>query len=64
VLAVLLFVVLLALPDVAHGAEPVKAFPFFEPVQPPRSLQVMAHRGAMHQAPENSAAAIEHAIRS
>ena len=22
-------------------------FPFFEPIQPPRSLQIMAHRGAL-----------------
>ncbi len=58
----LLFVVFLAGQAVAQADELVKAFPFFEPVQPPRSLQVMAHRGAMRQAPENSADAIEHAI--
>ncbi len=62
VLAVLLFVILLAAQAVAEGDDAVKAFPFFEPVQPPRSLQVMAHRGAMRQAPENSADAIERAI--
>jgi glycerophosphoryl diester phosphodiesterase len=39
-----------------------QGFPFFEPVRPPRSLQVMAHRGAMRQAPENTVAAIEHSI--
>jgi len=37
-------------------------FPFFEPVQPPRSLQVMAHRGAMGMAPENTAQALEASI--
>ena len=37
-------------------------FPFFEPVQPPRKVQVMAHRGAMRQAPENTAAALEFSI--
>jgi glycerophosphoryl diester phosphodiesterase len=42
---------------------PVPAFEFFQPVQPPRRCQVMVHRGQMHQAPENTAPAIEHAIR-
>jgi glycerophosphoryl diester phosphodiesterase len=37
-------------------------FPFFEPVGPTRSVQVVAHRGAMRQAPENSASAIERSI--
>jgi glycerophosphoryl diester phosphodiesterase len=37
-------------------------FAFFEPVRPPRTLQVMAHRGLMRHAPENSARAIELAI--
>ena len=39
-----------------------KPFPFFEPINPPRSLQAMAHRGANRQAPENSAAALEFSI--
>ena len=34
-------------------------FSFFEPTKPPRVVQVMAHRGAMRQAPENTARAIE-----
>ncbi len=34
-------------------------FSFFEPVTPPRAIQVMVHRGMMCAAPENSAAAIE-----
>ena len=44
----------------ADGDRP--AFPFFEPVQPPRAIQVMAHRGAMNQAPENTARALEFSI--
>ena len=35
---------------------------FFEPVQPPRSFQVMVHRGAAMQAPENTAPALERCI--
>ncbi len=34
-------------------------FSFFEPLTPPRTVQVMVHRGMMCSAPENSAAAIE-----
>lgn len=34
-------------------------FHFFEPVQPPRNIQVMVHRGMAKAAPENSAAAIK-----
>ena len=37
-------------------------FTFFEPVKPPRPVQVMAHRGLARQAPENTAPAIELAI--
>jgi glycerophosphoryl diester phosphodiesterase len=40
----------------------VRTFPFFEPVQPARSLQAMAHRGAAGLAPENSARALEASI--
>jgi glycerophosphoryl diester phosphodiesterase len=36
--------------------------PFFEPVNPPRRVQAIAHRGASRQTPENSAAAIEFCI--
>ncbi|MBL7650004.1 MAG: glycerophosphodiester phosphodiesterase family protein [Candidatus Hydrogenedentes bacterium] len=35
---------------------------FFEPLQPPRAFQVMVHRGAMLQAPENTAPALERCI--
>jgi glycerophosphoryl diester phosphodiesterase len=35
-----------------------EAFPFFEPIQPPRRVQVIAHRGEAGQAPENSRAAL------
>jgi glycerophosphoryl diester phosphodiesterase len=38
------------------------AFPFFEPVNPPRAIQVMAHRGSMRQAPENTKPAIDRSI--
>ena len=34
------------------------SFSFFEPLQPPRVVQVMAHRGASGQAPENTRPAI------
>jgi glycerophosphoryl diester phosphodiesterase len=48
---------------VVTGATPeATPFPFFEPVQPPRSLQVMAHRGAWRLAPENTKPAIEASI--
>jgi glycerophosphoryl diester phosphodiesterase len=33
-------------------------FKFFEPLQPPRPVQVMAHRGAAGQAPENTRPAL------
>jgi glycerophosphoryl diester phosphodiesterase len=41
---------------------PAGGFSFFEPVQPPRSLQVVAHRGAAGLAPENTARALEASI--
>ena len=43
----------------AARAEAQPRFSFFEPVTPPRIVQVMVHRGMMCSAPENSAAAIE-----
>lgn len=33
-------------------------FPFFEPIQPPRPFQVIAHRGEARQAPENTRPAL------
>jgi len=39
-----------------------RAFQFFEPLQPPRPIQVMAHRGASGQAPENTRPALQRAI--
>ena len=38
------------------------AFPFFQPLQPPRPFQVIAHRGQSHQAPENTRPALQHCI--
>lgn len=53
---ILLSLLCLVLVPHAFGAE------FFEPVQPPRPFQVMVHRGAAMQAPENTAPAIERCI--
>jgi glycerophosphoryl diester phosphodiesterase len=50
---------------VSAGPAPVnepRDFPFFEPINPPRAVQVMAHRGAMGRAPENTAPALEQSI--
>jgi glycerophosphoryl diester phosphodiesterase len=47
---------------VASASAAAAEFPFFPPVQPPRRVQVMAHRGARDQAPENTAAALERSI--
>ena len=41
---------------------PAAGVDFFEPVQPPRPFQVMAHRGALQQAPENTAPALERCV--
>lgn len=46
----------------ASAAAPLRAFEFFEPVAPPRAFQVMAHRGMMRQAPENTAPALVRCI--
>ncbi|VTR91272.1 glycerophosphoryl diester phosphodiesterase : Glycerophosphoryl diester phosphodiesterase OS=Singulisphaera acidiphila (strain ATCC BAA-1392 / DSM 18658 / VKM B-2454 / MOB10) GN=Sinac_4751 PE=4 SV=1: GDPD: GDPD [Gemmata massiliana] len=40
-------------------AEQPKRFPFFEPVAPPRPVQVMAHRGVAALVPENTRFALE-----
>ena len=44
----------------AEGDRP--AFPFFEPVRPPRAIQVMAHHGAMAPAPQNTSRELELSI--
>lgn len=59
------FAILIAIllrPVEVTAAHNPSSFAFFEPVTPPRAVQVMAHRGAMRQAPENSARAIELSI--
>jgi glycerophosphoryl diester phosphodiesterase len=50
------------LPGGAEAGTAPPAFAFFEPVSPPRAVQTMAHRGAMRQAPENTARALELSI--
>jgi len=55
-LVVLVLVALLAAPLLARD------FRFFEPLKPPRPFQVMVHRGAAGQAPENTRPAIERVI--
>jgi glycerophosphoryl diester phosphodiesterase len=40
------------------GVGCARDFPFFEPLQPPRATQVMAHRGESGQAPENTGPAL------
>lgn len=50
-----LLALLLACPPSTVAAT---AFPFFQPLQPPRRTQVMAHRGASTRAPENTRAAL------
>lgn len=57
-----ILVSLLLLRDVAESMLAPHGFPFFEPITPPREVQVMAHRGAMRQAPENTARALELSI--
>src|SRR5262249_54890258 len=37
-------------------------FQFFEPLQPPRACQVIAHRGEAQQAPQNTCAALQRCI--
>jgi glycerophosphoryl diester phosphodiesterase len=39
-----------------------QAFQFFEPSQPPRPIQLLAHRGAAGQVPENTRPALQRAI--
>ena len=52
---------ILLLGSITHGAAP-RDFQFFEPIQPPRPIQVMAHRSAAGQAPENTRPALQRAI--
>ena len=47
---------------VAATACGAREFSFFEPVQPPRPFQVMAHRGEARQAPENTRPALVRCI--
>jgi glycerophosphoryl diester phosphodiesterase len=55
----LLLILLLGFVASGTGGQAVQ---FFEPIQPPRPFQVMAHRGASDQAPENTRPALERAI--
>jgi glycerophosphoryl diester phosphodiesterase len=50
--------ILLLIPCLAPPAT-AREFRFFQPLQPPRAFQVIAHRGAAAQAPENTRPAIE-----
>ena len=56
------FLLAVLFPGGVDHKTPPPAFAFFEPVTPPRALQVMAHRGAMHHAPKNTASALELSI--
>lgn len=49
--------------SLAFGAGAARPAEFFEPYQPARTVQPMAHRGMAASAPENTAAAIELAIQ-
>jgi glycerophosphoryl diester phosphodiesterase len=49
-------------PGVSSGGTDPQRFTFFEPVSPPRAVQVIAHRGRLHPAPPNTARAIELSI--
>ncbi|MEO6033685.1 MAG: glycerophosphodiester phosphodiesterase family protein, partial [Verrucomicrobiota bacterium] len=53
---VLIFLTVVRL--ISHAAP----FPFFEPIQPPRPFQVIAHHGQSRQAPENTRPALQHCI--
>jgi glycerophosphoryl diester phosphodiesterase len=53
---------LIAVAGFAAGADTADEFPFFRPVQPPRGVQVMAHRGSHDRAPENTMASLEGSI--
>ncbi len=44
------------------AASAAEGFQFFEPIRPPRPFQVMVHRGAASQAPENTRPALERCI--
>jgi len=56
----------IALVSIVLASPPASAQPyfrFFEPVKPPRNIQVIVHRGMATAAPENSAAAVEMCAR-
>jgi len=54
-----LILIVLLLPGLSRS----DGFSFFEPIQPPRTHQVMVHRGASRQAPENTRAALDRCIQ-
>jgi glycerophosphoryl diester phosphodiesterase len=58
--------VLALLGSIALAADPIipprSPFPFFEPVQPLRTVQVVVHSGGRNQTPENTARALEFSI--
>ena len=54
----LYFSALLMIPVVGFAGD----FKFFEPLDPPRPFQVMVHRGAANQAPENTRPALQRCI--
>src|SRR5262245_10102557 len=54
----MLFITVAAVCALRAPAAAQSQFKFFEPVSPPRTVQVMAHRGMSRLAPENSAAAV------
>ncbi len=55
---VLYFSAFLMIPSVSFASD----FQFFEPLNPPRPAQVMVHRGAANQAPENTRPALQRCI--
>ena len=57
--AIRVFAVLLC---VTAWSEPASRYEFFEPVQPPRAVQVVAHRGLKAAAPENTLPAFQAAV--
>ncbi len=54
---------LTALAVIFLGSAHTMAFEFYQPLKPPRRCQIVSPGGQRHQTPENTAPAIEHAIR-